>query len=80
MANRNVLWDSVELSDLETMSFSDTDRQRLELKFGDLLICEGGAVGRTAMWRGEMQNCYFQKAIHRLRAKKYILPEFCLIL
>jgi type I restriction enzyme, S subunit len=79
LANRNVLWDSVNLSDLETMSFSDADRQKLKLKFGDLLVCEGGAVGRTAMWRNEMQNCFFQKAIHRLRAnQKYILPEFML--
>ena len=79
LANRNVLWDSVDLSDLDMMNFSETERQRLELKFGDLLICEGGAVGRTAMWRGEMTDCYFQKAIHRLRAnQKIILPQFML--
>lgn len=33
----------------------------------DLLVCEGGEIGRTAIWRGELSECYYQKAIHRLR-------------
>src|SRR5207248_2838805 len=29
--------------------------------------CEGGEVGRTAIWRGEIEDCFYQKAIHRVR-------------
>ena len=79
LANRNVLWDDLDLTELETMYFSETERVRCDLRVGDLLVCEGGAIGRTALWKGEMENCYFQKAIHRLRAKKdKIVPEYML--
>ena len=39
------------------------------LKVGDLLISEGGDVGRTAMWKGEIEKCYIQNAINRVRSK-----------
>jgi type I restriction enzyme S subunit len=49
------------------MDFTVRERRKFDLKIGDILVCEGGEVGRTALWRGEMEDCYFQKAIHRLR-------------
>lgn len=50
------------------MSRSDTARYRL--REGDLLVCEGGEVGRGAIWRNELSECYFQKALHRLRPRR----------
>ncbi|WP_237673401.1 restriction endonuclease subunit S [Vreelandella profundi] len=67
LGNKNVQWGKVDTTDLETMDFSDRERNKFSLKFGDLLICEGGEVGRSAIWKGEIENCYYQKAIHRLR-------------
>lgn len=67
LGNKNVQWNYVDLSELEEMDFSTSERQKYSLKYGDLLVCEGGEVGRTSMWRGEAKNVYFQKAIHRLR-------------
>ena len=79
LANRNVQWDRVDLSELDEMDFTDAERAKFSLMPGDLLVCEGGEVGRTAMWRGELQNCFFQKAIHRLRpVDASILPGFML--
>ena len=79
LGNKNVQWDTVELTKLETMDFIPSERDKYNLKLLDLLVCEGGDVGRTAMWRGELPNCYYQKAIHRLRAKnKRIKPELML--
>ena len=49
------------------MDFDDADRQTYALKKGDLLICEGGEVGRTAIWEEGLRECYYQKALHRLR-------------
>jgi len=69
LANRNVQWDKVDISELEWMDFTEGEREKFSLLPGDLLVCEGGEVGRTAIWYGEMQDCYFQKAIHRLRPK-----------
>ncbi len=80
LANRNVQWDYVDLSDLEWMDFNEAEREKFSLLPGDLLVCEGGDVGRTAMWRGEQQDCFFQKAIHRLRPKDSspVLPSYML--
>lgn len=47
-----------------------SDLQRYRLQAGDLLVCEGGDVGRGAIWRNELSECYYQKALHRLRAKR----------
>lgn len=69
LANRNVQWGRVVLDELNTMGFEKDERTKFRLMPGDVLICEGGEVGRTAIWRGELFDCYFQKAIHRLRPR-----------
>lgn len=69
LGNKNVQWDKVDLSNLEQMDFNPAEREKFKLIKGDLLVCEGGDVGRTSMWEGEMADCYYQKAIHRLRPK-----------
>ena len=79
LGNRHVLWEHVDCTDLEYMDFSVEERAKFKLIVGDLLVCEGGEVGRTAIWHSEMEECYFQKAIHRLRPKdNRILPEYML--
>ena len=67
LRNVDVRWDSVNVEGLPEMDFSLRDRLRYGLRVKDLLVCEGGEVGRTAMWLGELAECYYQKAIHRLR-------------
>lgn len=79
LGNKNVQWDKVNLDNLEKMDFHPEEREKFKLVYGDLLVCEGGDVGRTAMWRNELDNCYYQKAIHRLRPlNNEVLPEFML--
>ena len=59
------------------MDFSQDEITNLSLKYGDLLVCEGGDVGRTAIWRDELKDCLYQNHIHRLRRKNNnISPEF----
>jgi type I restriction enzyme S subunit len=67
LGNRSVQWDRIDLTSIEEMDFNTSERVKFELLPGDLLVCEGGEVGRTAMWRGEMTGCFYQKALHRLR-------------
>lgn len=67
LRNVNVQWDYTRVDALPEMDFTPREREELRLTPGDLLVCEGGEVGRTAMWRGELEECYFQKAVHRLR-------------
>lgn len=65
--NINVQWDRVNTSDLAQMDIEPREYARYTLAEGDLLVCEGGDVGRCAIWRGELALCGFQKAIHRVR-------------
>jgi type I restriction enzyme S subunit len=66
----DVQWDSINTEDLPQMNFPPSAQVRYQLKPGDLLVNEGGSyVGRSAIWRGEIEECYYQKALHRLRAR-----------
>lgn len=77
LRNSNVLWFKFKLDDLLEMDFDEKDRLEFGLEFGDVLMCEGGEIGRCAIWKDELQECYFQKAIHRIRLyKELVLPEY----
>ena len=78
LGNKHVQWDHVEASDLQMMDFDERERYKYDLRLGDILVCEGGEVGRSAIWREEVQNCCYQKAIHRLRPinQKYLPSLF----
>ena len=67
LRNVDVQWGAINTSDLPEMDFDEDDRRRYALRAGDILVCEGGEVGRCAMWEGTHPECYYQKALHRLR-------------
>ena len=67
LKNRNVYWGELKLEELDEMFFSDAEKATYSLEPGDLLVTEGGEVGRCAIWNGEIANCYFQNSIHRVR-------------
>ncbi len=54
LRTKNVFWNRLDLADLDEMHFSEADESRLALKPDDLLICEGGDIGRTTIWRGDL--------------------------
>lgn len=66
----NVLWDEIDLSEIDEMSMSKSDLASKSLKAGDLLVCEGGEIGRAAVWDGQVDMMSFQNHLHRLRAKR----------
>ena len=77
LANFNVQWFRFNLDTLNMMDFNEADRQEFALNYGDLLICEGGEVGRTAIWKEELSDCFFQKAVHRVRCNLDLcIPEY----
>lgn len=63
----NVFWGKLDLSELDQMNFTVEEERKLALHKGDLLVCEGGDIGRTAMWNEELEHCYYQNHLHRLR-------------
>jgi type I restriction enzyme S subunit len=69
LRNKNVQWGSIDTSDMLAMDFSDREKAKFQLRPGDLLVCEGGVPGRAAIWSGPIEECYYQKALHRLRPR-----------
>ncbi|MBL8810461.1 MAG: restriction endonuclease subunit S [Planctomycetaceae bacterium] len=67
LRNVNVRWFTFDLSDLKEMRFEENETERFDLRYGDLLICEGGEPGRAAVWKGQAEKAKFQKALHRVR-------------
>lgn len=77
LANFNVQWFRFELADLNEMDFNEKDREEFCLEDGDLLVCEGGEIGRCAVWHNQVKKCFFQKALHRVRCNQdIILPDY----
>jgi type I restriction enzyme, S subunit len=66
----NVFWGRVDLSDVDQMHFSTNELAEKTLRPGDLLVCEGGDIGRAALWTGGMETCAFQNHLHRLRPRR----------
>jgi type I restriction enzyme, S subunit len=79
LRNKNVQWGTIDTEEVIEMDFNAGEMEKFRLRNGDLLMCEGGVPGRTAIWRDEIAECYYQKAIHRLRPLNgRVLAEFYL--
>jgi len=63
----NVLWDEIDLSEVDEMAMSAVELADKSLRPGDVLVCEGGDIGRAAVWDGQVSLMSFQNHLHRLR-------------
>ena len=71
----NLYWDRFVLDNLKTMPFTDSEVDKCTVQQGDLLVCEGGDIGRAAIWEsGEPMR--IQNHIHRLRAYVPVCTRF----
>ena len=62
----NVYWNRFELNNLKSMPFADSELEKCTVKKGDLLVCEGGDIGRAAIWNFD-DEIRIQNHLHRLR-------------
>ena len=75
LGNINVRWGKFEFSETKTMKIEDDETERYLVKYGDLIICEGGEPGRCAVWKHD-KEMFIQKALHRVRFPFVYLAEF----
>ena len=71
----NLYWNRFELEVIKQMPFADKDLERCVITKGDLLVCEGGDIGRAAIWNYDYDIC-IQNHIHRLRGKLQLCNLF----
>lgn len=73
--NRGVRWGHIDLSVAAVELLNEADIRDLRLIDGDLLVCEGGEIGRSSVWRAEVPEAYYLNTLHRLRSKNHYEPE-----
>ena len=73
----NIKWNEIDLSDIKEMQFERNELQRYSIIKGDLLICEGGDVGRCCIWSSD-ETIYYQNALHRVRFHGGCEPKYFL--
>ena len=71
----NVYWDGIDLTTVKEARLEENELPKYLLRPGDLLICEGGDVGRSAVWEST-QEMYYQNALHRVRFYGEINPHY----
>ena len=76
----NVYWGRIELNTISRMRTTLDLIGDRTLKRGDLLVCEGGEIGRAAVWNAEIADCTFQNHLHRLRPRDSarVVPKFAM--
>lgn len=81
---QNIRWFEPDLTDVKEMWFSLDEAAKLSLQTGDLLVSEGGEVGRTCYWNGQIDKCCVQNSVHIVRVStsnlsRYFLYQFSTI-
>lgn len=76
LANVNVRWGEFDLNNLREMRFEQRESERYGLKYGDIVMCEGGEPGRCALWKDQLPAMMIQKALHRIRPHSCLRPDF----
>ena len=73
LTTSNVYWNTFDLSVVKEMRFKESEIKKCTVRKGDLLVCEGGDIGRSAIWNKDYSIC-IQNHLHRLRPKGDIVP------
>ena len=76
LANINVRWGEFDLKNLREMRFEPGEMDRYGLKYGDIVMCEGGEPKRCAIWKEAIPGMMIQKALHRIRSHNGIDQRF----
>lgn len=78
LRSANIQWMRPNLEDVAEMWFSRPEMETLRLERGDVLVSEGGEVGRACLWSDQLEECYIQNAVHRITPQLRVRSEFLL--
>ena len=78
LKSKNLQWLNVDISQVEKMWFSEYEKSIYRVKKDDLLVSEGGEVGKTCIWNDEIEECYIQNSVHKITMDSLNHPRFFL--
>lgn len=77
LKSRNVAVLSLaDMENLDEMWFSDYEKEMYRLNDGDIVMNEGGDIGKVAKWVPQTFDCYIQNSVHKLTPKHNVDPTF----
>ena len=78
LKSKNIGWENVITDVVDYMWFSKKEMLTYRIKKNDLLVSEGGEVGKTCIWNNEIEECYIQNSVHKLTFNKDCNPQYYL--
>lgn len=72
LRSANIDWYKPRLDSIKKMWFTPHEKSKMKVEKYDLIVSEGGDVGRTCIWNDEIENCYIQNSVHRVRFENRI--------
>jgi len=78
LKSKNIQWLNVEIESVDEMWFSEKEMLDYRLKKGDLILSEGGEVGKTCIWNNELEECYIQNSAHKVTVYDENISEYYL--
>jgi len=78
LKSKNIQWLKVDITSVEEMWFSPSELSSYRLKKGDLILSEGGEVGKTCIWNDDLDECYIQNSAHKVTMLKGNNPRYFL--
>ncbi|MEA2050086.1 MAG: restriction endonuclease subunit S [Campylobacterota bacterium] len=80
LKSKNVEWMNINTESVEKMWFSEYEISLYKLNKNDLVLSEGGEVGKTSLWNNEIEECYIQNSVHKVTVNNENLPKYYLYL
>lgn len=78
LKSKNIQWLNVDITSVDKMWFTKREMQVYRLKKDDLILSEGGEVGKTCIWDNELDECYIQNSAHKVSFNSGYLPKYFL--
>jgi type I restriction enzyme, S subunit len=78
LKSKNIGWLKVNISNVEQMYFSLAEMKYCRLNRDDLLLSEGGEVGKTSIWGEEIDECYIQNSVQKITLNRKNYPRYFL--
>lgn len=80
LKSKNIQWLNCDVADVEEMWFSEKEMEVYKLQKGDLVLSEGGEVGKTCLWNNELKECYIQNSAHKVTVSQDNYSKYFLYL
>lgn len=80
LKSKNIQWLKVDVNNVDEMWFSKKELKDYKLIKDDLILSEGGEVGKTCIWNEEIDECYIQNSAHKVTINSDGFPQYYLYL